>query len=84
MHNLTRIGLDLAKNVFHLIGFDPRDKEIKKKMLGSSQMLRYFVQLPLCVTSPPSPQFSPRSRAHTFEAAFVCLYSQDSGNTPLN
>ena len=49
MDKLTRIGLDLAKNVFHLIGFNARDKEIKKKMLRRSQMLNYFAQLPPCL-----------------------------------
>ena len=49
MKEITRIGLDLAKNVFHLVGFDARDKEVKKKMLRRPQMLSYFVQLPPCL-----------------------------------
>lgn len=49
MDKLTRIGLDLAKNVFHLVGFDMRDNEIKKKMLRRAQVLGYFVQRPPCL-----------------------------------
>ncbi len=49
MKKITTIGLDLAENVFHVVGFDARDKEVKKKMLKRSQMLKYFVQLPPCL-----------------------------------
>ena len=38
MNKLTRIRLNLAKNVFHLVGFDVRGKEIKKKMLRRAQL----------------------------------------------
>ncbi|NOZ09699.1 MAG: IS110 family transposase [Gammaproteobacteria bacterium] len=49
MNKITTIGLDLAKNIFHLIGFDARGKEVKKKMLRRSQMLEFFAQLPPCL-----------------------------------
>ncbi len=49
MNKLTRIGLDLAKNVFHLVAFDAQGKEIKKKMLRRSQVLSDFAQLPPCL-----------------------------------
>jgi transposase len=44
----TTIGLDLAKNVFHVVCFDERFKERSKKMLRRHQVLRYFVNVPPC------------------------------------
>lgn len=46
MNEITTIGLDLAKNVFHLVVFDARGKEIAKKMLRRGQVLAYFAQRP--------------------------------------
>jgi transposase len=46
--NITTVGLDLAKNVFHVVCFNDRDKEVKKRMLRRNQMLQFFVQLPSC------------------------------------
>lgn len=47
---ITTVGLDLAKNVFHVIGIDTQGKEVKKRMLRRSQVLQFFVQLaPCCV-----------------------------------
>lgn len=47
--NITTVGLDLAKNVFHLIGFTEHGKEVKKRVLRRNQVLRFFVQLPPCL-----------------------------------
>ena len=33
MSEITTIGLDLAKNVFHLVGCNEHGKEVKHKML---------------------------------------------------
>ena len=49
MDKITTIGLDLAKNVFHVVRCDARGKQVGKKMLRRSQMLRYFVNLPPCL-----------------------------------
>ena len=49
--NVTTVGLDLAKTVFHVVCFDKRDKEVKKRMLRRNQMLQFFVQLPPCLVS---------------------------------
>jgi transposase len=49
MNEITTIGLDVAKNVFHLVGFDSRGKERRKKVLRRGQVLTYFAQLPACV-----------------------------------
>lgn len=48
---ITTIGLDLAKNVFHLVGFDARHREVKKKMLRRRQVKVFFAQQPGCVVA---------------------------------
>jgi len=49
MNEITTIGLDLAKNVFHVVCCDKNGKIVKKKMLKRSQMLSYFANLPACL-----------------------------------
>ena len=49
MQEITTVGLDLAKNVFHLIGCSEHGKEVKRKMLERGQMLAYFASLPPCL-----------------------------------
>ena len=46
MSKITTIGLDLAKNVFHVVCCDENGKVVKKKMLKRSQVLDYFANLP--------------------------------------
>lgn len=46
MNKITTIGLDLAKNVFHLIGLDQHGKLVKRRMLRRRQLLNYFANLP--------------------------------------
>jgi transposase len=48
---ITTIGLDLAKNVFHVVCFNDHGKEIKKRMLRRNQVLEFFTQLPPCQVS---------------------------------
>ncbi len=48
MH-ITTVGLDLAKNVFHLVGLDAQGREIMKKRLSRVQVLRHFANLPKCL-----------------------------------
>ncbi len=45
---ITTIGLDLAKNVFHVVCFDARFKEQSKRMLRRHQVLKYFANRPSC------------------------------------
>lgn len=45
----TTIGLDIAKNVFHLIGCDRHGKQVLKKKLRRRQVLKYFAQLTPCL-----------------------------------
>jgi transposase len=49
MQEITTVGLDLAKNVFHLIGCNEHGKEVKRKMLKRGQVLAYFANLPPCL-----------------------------------
>lgn len=45
---ITTVGLDLAKNVFHVVCFDEHSKEVKKRMLQRKQVRQFFVQLLPC------------------------------------
>lgn len=45
---VTRIGLDIAKNVFQVHGVDARGKVVVRKQLSRSKVLPYFAQLPVC------------------------------------
>lgn len=45
---LTRIGIDLARNVFQVHGADEKGKAVLKKQLKRTQMLAFFVKLTPC------------------------------------
>ena len=49
MGEITTVGLDLAKSVFHLIGCDAHGKEVKRKMLRRGELLAYIARLPPCL-----------------------------------
>jgi len=49
--NITTVGLDLAKSVFHVVCFNEHFKEVKKRMLRRKQVLQFFNQLPPCQIS---------------------------------
>lgn len=49
--NITTVGLDIAKNVFHFIGCNKAGKIVKKKMLKRRDVLVYFSQLPPCLVA---------------------------------
>jgi transposase len=49
MSKITTIGLDLAKNVFHVVCCDRHGKIIKRKMLRRSGLLTWFANLPACL-----------------------------------
>ena len=44
--NDTTIGLDLAKNIFHLVELSTRGKIVRKKTLRRGSLLKFFAQLP--------------------------------------
>ena len=45
MGEITTIGLDLAKDAFHVVGCDAHGKVVVKKMLRRAQLLSYFANL---------------------------------------
>lgn len=47
--NITTVGLDLAKNVFHVVGLDARGQEVMKKRLTRAQVLRHLANVPRCL-----------------------------------
>ncbi len=49
--NISVIGLDLAKNIFHLIGLDSHGKQHLKKKLRRAKMLAYFANLKPCTVA---------------------------------
>ena len=44
--NVTTMGLDLAKNVFHVVGLDSAGREVAQKRLTRAQVLKYFANTP--------------------------------------
>jgi len=49
MGNITVLGVDLAKSVFHLHGVDQQGKVVLKKRLDRERMLPFFANLPPCL-----------------------------------
>ena len=47
MDKITTIGLDLAKNVFHVVCTNRQGKVVRKRMLRRSQVLTYFANMPI-------------------------------------
>jgi len=45
----TRLGLDIAKQVFQVHGVDERGKVGIRKQLARAKVLEFFVQLPPCL-----------------------------------
>jgi len=46
--NVTTVGLDLAKNLFHIVGLNAQGREILKKRLTRAQVLKFFAMAPRC------------------------------------
>lgn len=51
MLEITTVGLDLAKNVFQVLGADGAGREVLRKKLRRAQVLEFFRQLPSCVVA---------------------------------
>src|SRR5947207_14441362 len=47
--NVTRMGVDIAKNVFQVHGIDAAEKVVVRKQLRRSQVLAFFKALPPCL-----------------------------------
>ncbi|MBI2779173.1 MAG: transposase, partial [Gammaproteobacteria bacterium] len=45
-HNVTVIGLDIAKSVFYAVGKDERGNEVLKRKMSRDQVLEFFANLP--------------------------------------
>ena len=48
---ISTVGLDLAKNVFHVVAFDHSGQQVKKHMLRRHQVAEFFVNLPICTVA---------------------------------
>src|SRR5215831_2946210 len=46
---VARIGLDIGKNTFHLIGLDKRGAIAMRIKVSRNQLIRRLVNLPLCL-----------------------------------
>lgn len=46
--NINVIGLDIAKQTFHVVGLDCRGNQVLKKKLGRAKLLAYFANLTVC------------------------------------
>lgn len=49
MKRICRIGLDIAKNKFHLHAVDEHGKDVMSKQLARKDVLPFFANLPACV-----------------------------------
>jgi len=47
--NHTTVGIDLAKNVFHIVCLDEKGREQMKKRLSRSQVVKHFANRPRCL-----------------------------------
>ena len=46
--NISTIGLDIAKTIFHFVGLNKHGKQVSKKKLRRGQLLTYFANIPPC------------------------------------
>ena len=46
MSQITAVGLDTSKNVFHALGFNQAGKAVLRRKLRRNQVLKFFAQLP--------------------------------------
>ncbi len=51
MLGIVTVGLDLAKNVFHVHGADGAGRAVLRKKLRRTQVLVFFSQLPRCIVA---------------------------------
>lgn len=89
---VTRIGLDIAKNLFQVHGVDKHGKTVMRKQLRRAELLAFFAQLPACVVGMEacagSPDWARRLRqlghdARLMAAQFVSPYRK-GGKTGKN
>lgn len=68
MNEITTVGLDLAKNVFHVVCCNRMGKIVRKKQLRRSELLAYFANLPQCLVGMES-----CSGAHHWARALISI-----------
>jgi transposase len=49
--NITTVGLDIAKSIFHVFGVNKAGQPVQKKQLKRKQVLRYFANLKPCLVA---------------------------------
>lgn len=49
MPNVTTVGLDLAKSVFHVHGVDESGGAVLRQRLTGGRLLKFFAKLPPCL-----------------------------------
>lgn len=49
--NVTTIGLDIAKSVFHVVGADSEGRVVLRKRLKRAQVLEFFAQQAVCTVA---------------------------------
>ena len=47
--NINVIGLDIAKQIFHLVALDVNGKQVLKKTLRRAKLLSFFANLTPCI-----------------------------------
>ena len=57
--NVTTIGLDIAKSVFHLVGAQANGEQVLKKRLRCNKVLEYFGNLARVAATRERPAISP-------------------------
>lgn len=51
MMNITRVGLDLAKQVFEVHAVDRSERQVLRKRLSRAKLAEFFAQLPPCLVA---------------------------------
>lgn len=46
---LMSIGVDIGKDVFHLVGFDPSGERVLRKKIKRHQLEQVFEEFPRCI-----------------------------------
>lgn len=49
MKEITRVGLDIAKNLFQIHGVDKNEKVLLQKQIRRDKMLAFFANRPRCL-----------------------------------
>ena len=73
---IHRIGIDLAKTIFHLVGIDARGEVVVRKKFSRLQLLRFTANRPACLIGMEAcggAHFLGRALPVVFDDAPVCV-----------